>query len=172
MHHTRCDFDIRHLLTQRTKDLARGVEVDLLTNSPLEQTVSRMAATLLLIDDNAVQAATRQTILKRAGYFVIAALNPARALEQFQTGDFPAEIRLVITDHLMPGLNGADFVRALRKTHPTLPVMVISGLEEAEQAYDGLQVTFRMKPLLPDQLLATVHQLVEEKPDSALPPIN
>jgi DNA-binding NtrC family response regulator len=131
-----------------------------------------MAATLLLIDDNAVQAATRQTILKRAGYFVIAALNPARALEQFQTGDFPSEIRLVITDHLMPGLNGADFVRALRKTHPTLPVMVISGLEEAEQAYDGLEVTFRMKPLLPDQLLATVHQLVEEKPDSALPPIN
>jgi DNA-binding NtrC family response regulator len=131
-----------------------------------------MAATLLLIDDNAVQAATRQTILKRAGYFVIAALNPARALEQFQTGDFPSEIRLVITDHLMPGLNGADFVRALRKTHPTLPVMVISGLEEAEQAYDGLEVTFRMKPLLPDQLLATVHQLVEERPDSALPPIN
>jgi len=50
--------------------------------------------------------------------------------------------------------------------------MVISGLEEAEQAYDGLEVTFRMKPLLPDQLLATVHQLVEESPDSALPPIN
>jgi DNA-binding NtrC family response regulator len=146
--------------------------VDLLTDSPLEQTVSGMAATLLLIDDNAVQAATRQTILKRAGYFVIAALNPARALEQFQTGDFPAEIRLVITDHLMPGLNGADFVRALRKTHPTLPVMVISGLEEAEQAYDGLRVTFRMKPLLPDQLLATVNQLVQERPDSAFPPIN
>lgn len=146
--------------------------MNLLTNSPLEQTVSRMAATLLLIDDNVVQAATRQTILKRAGYFVIAALNPARALEQFQTGEFPAEIRLVITDHLMPGLNGADFVRALRRTHPTLPVMVISGLEEAEQEYDGLQVTFRMKPLLPDQLLATVHQLVQESPDLARPPVN
>jgi DNA-binding NtrC family response regulator len=148
------------------------VEVNLLSDSPLEQTVSRMAATLLLIDDNAVQAATRQTILRRAGYFVIAALNPARALEQFQSGDFPAEIRLVITDHLMPGLNGADFVRALRKTHPTLPVMVISGLEEAEQEYDGLQVTFRMKPLLPDQLLATVDQLVQENPDSAPPSVN
>jgi DNA-binding NtrC family response regulator len=131
-----------------------------------------MAATLLLIDDNAVQAATRQTILKRAGYFVIAALNPIRALEQFQSGDFPDEIRLVITDHLMPGLNGADFVRALRKTHPTLPVMVISGLEEAEQEYDDLQVTFRMKPLLPDQLLATVHRLVQDSPESVPPPIH
>src|SRR6202020_3425384 len=91
-------------------------EVDLLTNltnSPLEQTVSRMAATLLLIDDNAIQAATRQTILKRAGYFVIAALNPQRALEQFRTGEYPADVELVITDHIMPGMCGSDFVREL-----------------------------------------------------------
>src|SRR5450755_745424 len=77
----------------------------------------RMTATILLIDDNAVQAATRQTILKRAGYFVIAALNPARALEQIQSGEFPTEIGLVITDHLMPGMSGAEFVKELRKTH-------------------------------------------------------
>ena len=120
-----------------------------------------MTVNLLLIDDNAVQAATRQTILRRAGYFVIAALNPARALEQFQRGEFPAEINLVITDHLMPGMSGSQFVRTLRKTHPRLPVLVISGLEEAEQEYKGLDVTFRMKPLLPDRLLETVGRLVE-----------
>jgi DNA-binding response OmpR family regulator len=119
-----------------------------------------MTATILLIDDNAVQAATRQTILKRAGYFVIAALNPVRALEQFQSGEFPAEIGLVITDHLMPGMCGTDFVRGLRKTHPELPVMVISGLEEAEDEYVGLRVIFRVKPLLPEILLACVHDLL------------
>jgi len=135
--------------------------LDLLVNSPLDQAISRMPATLLLIDDNAVQAATRQTILKRAGYFVIAALNPSRALEQIQGGEFPAEIGLVITDHVMPGMNGADFVRALRKTNSTVPVLVISGLAEAEDEYTGLNVTFRMKPLLPDHLLATVHGLVQ-----------
>jgi CheY-like chemotaxis protein len=129
---------------------------------PLEPLTSRMTANVLLIDDNAVQAATRQTILRRAGYFVIAALNPARALEQFQRGEFPAEINLVITDHLMPGMSGAAFVRALRRTHPKLPVLVISGLEEAEQEYAGLDVTFRMKPLLPDNLLETVGRLVGE----------
>ncbi len=118
-----------------------------------------MTTNLLLIDDDAVQAATRQTILKRAGYFVIAALNPARALEQFQRNEFPAEISLVITDHLMPGMTGATFVRALRKTHPTLPVLVISGLLEAEEQYAGLDVTFRMKPLLPEHLLETVKEL-------------
>jgi DNA-binding NtrC family response regulator len=119
-----------------------------------------MTATILLIDDNAVQAATRQTILKRAGYFVIAALNPVRALEQFQSGEFPAEIGLVITDHLMPGMCGMDFVKGLRKTHPKLPVMVISGLEEAQEEYADLNVTFRVKPLLPEMLLACVHDLL------------
>jgi DNA-binding response OmpR family regulator len=126
----------------------------------LEQTNPRMTANLLLIDDNAVQAATRQTILKRAGYFVIAALKPGRTLEQIQSGDFPCEIDLVITDHLMPGMNGAEFVRALRRTHPRVPVLVISGLEDAEREYVGLDVTFRMKPLLPDQLLETVRYMV------------
>jgi DNA-binding response OmpR family regulator len=127
-----------------------------------------MTATILLIDDNAVQAATRQTILKRAGYFVIAALNPARALEQFQSGDFPEEIGLVITDHLMPEMNGTGFVRALRETHPTLPVLVISGLEEAEDEYVGLHVTFRLKPVLPETLLASVHSLLQtRRSDSA-----
>jgi CheY-like chemotaxis protein len=141
--------------------------MSLATSFALEQFNSRMTANILLIDDNAVQAATRQTILKRAGYFVIAALNPARALDQIQSGDLPEEIGLVITDHLMPGMSGADFVRALRQTHPRLPVLVISGLEEAEDEYTGLDVTFRMKPLLPDNLLETVKQLVAEGGDDS-----
>jgi len=115
---------------------------------------------ILLIDDNAVQAATRQTILRRAGYFVIPALNPVRALEQFQSHDFPAEIHLVITDHLMPGMNGSEFVRELRKTHQDLPVLVISGLEEAEILYADLNVLFHLKPLMPDHLLASVERLI------------
>ena len=130
--------------------------------SPLEPLVARMTANLLLIDDNAVQAATRQTTLRRAGYFVIAALNPGRALEQLRDQEFPAPIQLVITDHLMPGMSGAEFVRRLRRTHPTMPVLVISGLAEAEQEYSGLNVTFRMKPLLPEHLLETVRGLVNE----------
>jgi CheY-like chemotaxis protein len=145
--------------------------MNLAVTIPLEPSTPRMIANLLLIDDNAVQAATRQTILRRAGYFVIAALNPGRALEQFQRGEFPAEIDLVITDHLMPGMSGAEFVRALRKTYPRLPVLVISGLEEAEQEYEGLDVTFRMKPLLPERLLETVRHLVSEG-DSCLPAVS
>lgn len=116
--------------------------------------------TILLIDDNAIQAATRQTILKRVGYFVIAVLSPQRALDQIRAAEFVQNIDLVITDHLMPGMNGATFVRALRETHPDLPVLVISGLDEAEAEYAGLDVVFRLKPLLPDSLLASVHSML------------
>ena len=126
-----------------------------------------MTATILLIDDNAVQAATRQTILRRAGYFVIAALNPARALEQLRNGEFPGEIGLVITDHLMPQMRGTDFVKGLRETHPSLPVMVISGLEEAEEQYAGLNVTFRLKPVQPENLLVIVQGLLQPMQASA-----
>ena len=126
------------------------------------------SSAILLIDDNAVQAATRQTILRRAGYFVIAVLSPQRALEQLQNHEFPAEIKMVITDHLMPGMMGAEFVRELRKTEPDMPVLVISGLEEAEDEYTDLNVSFRMKPLLPDHLLASVYRMMTQKQPQTL----
>jgi CheY-like chemotaxis protein len=120
-----------------------------------------MPATILLIDDNAVQAATRQTILKRAGYFVIAVLSPQRALEQFRNNEFPAHIDLIITDHIMPGMTGSQFITALREFQPHIPVLVISGMVEAEEEYGNLDVEFRLKPLLPDNLLASVHNLID-----------
>ena len=123
-----------------------------------------MTPAVLLIDDNAVQAATRQTILQRAGYFVIAVLNPRRALDQLTNGEFPEQIGLIITDHLMPEMNGAEFVRELRSANQELPVLVISGMEEAESEYAGMNVAFRVKPLRPDNLLASVHTLLQPSP--------
>jgi CheY-like chemotaxis protein len=125
------------------------------------------AFAVLLIDDNAIQAATRQTILRRAGYFVIAALNPIRALEQLQDDAFPTQISAVITDHTMPGMSGAQFVRELRKIQPHLPVMVISGLEEAEQEYAGMDVRFLLKPLSPNLLLSNLRYLIEQEQEGA-----
>jgi CheY-like chemotaxis protein len=125
------------------------------------------SSAVLLIDDNAIQAATRQAILKRAGYFVIAVLSPTRALEQFHGNAFPAAIFAVITDHIMPGMTGSEFVRELRKTHTTLPVMVISGLEEAEQEYGGLHVRFLLKPLQPELLLTNLRDLLAEQEQGA-----
>jgi CheY-like chemotaxis protein len=127
----------------------------------------RMSATILLIDDNAVQAATRQAILRRAGYFVIAVLSPQRALEQLRNNDFPEPIDLILTDHLMPGMTGSEFVSRLREFQPSLPVLVISGMVEAEDEYRDLGVEFRLKPLLPDNLLASVHRLMSTRTPQA-----
>ena len=128
---------------------------------------SNRACTILLLDDNAIQAATRQTILRRAGYYVIAALNPARALEQLRENDFPSDVGGVITDHLMPGMSGSEFVRALRKFRPELPVIVISGLEDAEPEYTGLDVRFLLKPLPPDILLANLQTMLSPVQEGA-----
>jgi CheY-like chemotaxis protein len=132
-----------------------------------QQLTLDIASAVLLIDDNAIQAATRQTILRRAGYFVIVALSPIRALEQFQRDEFPADISVVITDHTMPGMNGSQFVRELRKTRPNLPVMVISGLEEAEYEYTGMNVQFLLKPLPPDVLLSNLRDIVSQVHEGA-----
>jgi CheY-like chemotaxis protein len=128
-----------------------------------QNAIPQDATAVLLIDDNAIQAATRQAILKRAGYFVIAALNTARVLEQFRRNEFPVPIGAVITDHVMPGMNGAEFVRELRKTRPALPVMVISGMEDAEYEYAGMNVRFLVKPLLPDLLLSNLSELLMQE---------
>jgi DNA-binding response OmpR family regulator len=132
-----------------------------------EDVNEQKAPAILLLDDNAIQAATRQTILRRSGYFAIAALNPRRALEQFQNDEFPAQITAVITDHIMPGMSGSGFVRELRKTHPHLPVMVISGLEEAQVEYAGMNVEFLVKPLPPDILLARLRVLLADEHEGA-----
>jgi CheY-like chemotaxis protein len=133
----------------------------------MNQPIASTASTILLVDDNAIQAATRQTILKRAGYSVQAVLNPMRALELFDRHEFATEIGTVITDHIMPGMNGAEFVRELRKIRPSMPVIVISGLEEAEAEYDGLDVRFLLKPLPPDQLLSNLRDLLRVEQQGA-----
>ncbi|HZY62760.1 MAG TPA: response regulator [Edaphobacter sp.] len=119
-----------------------------------------MSGTILLIDDNAIQAATRQAILRRAGHSVVTASDPAQVLQQVQNDAFSDNLALIITDHIMPAMNGSEFVRRLRERHLELPVMVISGLDDAEAEYEGLNVLFRLKPLHPDNLLASVEKLL------------
>ena len=117
--------------------------------------------TILLVDDNAIQATVRQAILKRNGYAVITVLNPARALEQLRSGDLLSEIQLIITDHIMPGMSGSTFVRQVRELEPQVPVLVISGLEEAEDEYAGMNVRFLLKPVPPEVLLTNLRDLLE-----------
>jgi CheY-like chemotaxis protein len=121
-----------------------------------------MTAEILLVDDNPIQAATRQAILTLSGRHVAVADGAHRALELLEDPDLYRSVGLIITDHCMPDLNGPQFVDLLRRRMPTIPVLVLSGLPDAEIEYEGLAVIFRVKPTPPDQLLALVDSLLDE----------
>lgn len=112
---------------------------------------------VLLIDDNAAQLRVREMVLSGAGLQVSVATTAESALALLRS-EPGREIRVIVTDHIMPGATGADFVRELRKVRPDIPVIVISGASEAVEEYEGLDVTFRMKPCAPEELIALVKQ--------------
>ena len=113
---------------------------------------------ILVVDDNPVQALTRKAILNRAGLEVQTAYSADAAFAALD-GDAVREINLVITDHIMPGESGCHFVECLWRRRAGLAVMVLSGLAEAEAEYEGLNITFRAKPILPSELVMLATQL-------------
>jgi len=122
-----------------------------------------MTADILLVDDNAVQALTRRSILLRTGRQVAVAADAEKALEMLKDAALLKSVGLVITDHSMPGMNGPEFVARLREALPAVPVVVLSGYPDVEGEYDGLNVLFRMKPLAPDQLMALAQELLKPR---------
>lgn len=113
-------------------------------------------ATILLIDDNPVQLRAREAVLRSSGYEVHTATTVESALALLR-GQFEAsQIHTIITDHIMPEASGVEFVRALRRLHPVVPVIVITGAAEAESDYQGLNIIFRQKPCPPEELLSLV----------------
>ncbi len=107
---------------------------------------------ILLIDDDPDQVHVRELLLLRAGFTVASASSAESALTLLRDS---AQDRFgaILTDHLLPGASGAEFVRMLRKVNSVVPVIVITGLAEAEEEYAGLSVTFREKPCAPEELI-------------------
>lgn len=120
-----------------------------------------MIADILLVDDNAVQATTRRSILLRTGKRVALAGGATQALDLLEDGSLSDSIGLVITDHCMPGMNGPEFVSKLREQLPSVPVVVLSGYPDVEDEYEGLDILFRLKPVAPDQLIALSKSLLD-----------
>jgi DNA-binding NtrC family response regulator len=118
---------------------------------------------VLLVDDDLTQVQIRQAVLRKAGFEVESVNTAEAALERVKAGTTAGELGLVITDHLMPRSSGADLVREIRMINPAVPVMVVTGLSEAEPEYEGLDVTFRQKPLPPDELIELVDKALKAK---------
>jgi DNA-binding NtrC family response regulator len=121
-----------------------------------------MNSTLLLVDDDAIQAVTRKAILERTGCQVILASDGEAALEILSNSEFTSThaLRLIVTDHLMPGMNGPQLVQEVRSRGFNIPILVLSGLPDAETEYEEMDVEFRLKPFAPDSLIALVRELL------------
>jgi DNA-binding NtrC family response regulator len=119
-----------------------------------------MSLRILLVDDNHIQSATRRAILEGAGQEVCIAQQGRQALELLSEPGTGSPLGLVITDHVMPVMAGPEFVTEFRRRGYTLPVIVLSGLPDAEAAYQGLNVVFRLKPFDPENLIRLVQDLL------------
>ena len=108
----------------------------------------------LLLDDNIAQLTVRELVLRQAEIESHVATNAQSALALLRSDVGKAKIGIVITDHLMPGMDGVEFVRQLRTFNQEVPVIVISGLPDADVEYTGLDVIFRVKPCDPEDLIS------------------
>ncbi len=79
--------------------------------------------TVLLIEDDELLKSGLQEVLETEGFRVVGAADGLEAL----TWISEIKVDLVITDLMMPGMNGAELIHRLTKTHPQLPVIVASG---------------------------------------------
>lgn len=115
---------------------------------------------VLLVDDNPLQLKVREAVLRNAGFRVAIATTAESALALLRT--FSDRIGVMVTDHVMPEHSGSDLVRAVRTKNDWLPIIVLSGLPEAEVEYRGLDVVFRAKPFPPAELIELVRASLEE----------
>lgn len=122
---------------------------------------------VLLLDDDPTQLSVRQLLLRRGGIESQTTTSALQALALLASQPGHDAIGAVITDHVMPGIDGAEFVRRLRVVDAHIPVIVISGLVEAEDAYHGLKVFFLMKPCEPEDLIALAKSALSEPPSRA-----
>jgi DNA-binding response OmpR family regulator len=116
--------------------------------------------TVLLIDDDPVQLRIREQVLRAAGLEVHIATTGESALALLRT-PLGRAVAAVISDHIMPGLSGPELVRQLRQSAPHVHIVIVSGLAEAEDEYQGLDITFREKPCPPAELIRLVRLLTK-----------
>jgi CheY-like chemotaxis protein len=80
-------------------------------------------ARILVVDDNDLILQTVRTMLERAGHQVAVAVNGRDGLRQLRSASFD----LVITDILMPELEGMEMMRALRQSSSAIPIIAMTG---------------------------------------------
>jgi CheY-like chemotaxis protein len=116
-------------------------------------------ATILLVDDDALIAASTVALLEDLGHHVVEAHSGKEALAILREGLNPD---LVITDHAMPGMTGTDLAVRLRVHDPRLPILLATGYAEL-QGELPIELPRLAKPYTQEQLSLEIARLLPER---------
>jgi CheY-like chemotaxis protein len=122
-----------------------------------------MSHRILLADDNEELRRSITHVLEEAGYLVLGVASGNEALQLLNSS---TDFDLLITDLVMPDMAGLELITVLKKSHPTLSIVAISGAFDGQflQAAKGLGVQETLeKPFSQAELLQTVESALSRK---------
>ncbi len=135
----------------------------------LETAVSSPEQTrVLIVDDERSVCRSIERVLNRQGYRTNTALSASKALEVLQANN---DFNLVITDLMMPQVNGMELLKIARSSWPNIPVLVITGYASIASAVEATQLgaaNYLAKPFTPEELQSAVAQALAPKPTDRL----
>ena len=118
---------------------------------------------VLLAEDDRSLRRYLEVVLRRAGYDVIVAADGLEAMRVALT----TKVDVVVTDAIMPNLNGHELSRFLRSTSHLshIPIVLLSALEQKESLPEDRQAdAYLAKPISPEDLIACLEGLLLVKP--------
>ncbi|MCW3798698.1 response regulator [Sphingomonas sp. BN140010] len=128
--------------------------------APQEETWG--SGTVLLVEDEAMVRTVAERALTRQGYTVVTANNGEEALEIIERGD---PIDLLISDVVMPAMDGPTMVRHARTLRPDVPVLFMSGYaeEQLRNSIDIDHVAFLPKPFSVQELAEAARKVLAQE---------
>ena len=127
------------------------------------QPVKRGDETILLVEDEPAILGLAKTMLEKMGYRVVVAGTPGKAIRLAQ--EHTGEINLLLTDVIMPEMNGRDLAKNILSIYPDLKRLFMSGYTANVIAHHGVLdegVNFIQKPFSRDQLSAKVREVLDQ----------
>jgi len=124
----------------------------------------RGSETIMLVEDEDQVRTLVQGILKRHGYRVIEARHPAEAL--LLSTQYDQVIELLVTDVVMPEMNGRQLAERLRSSRPEMEVLYVSGYTDNAIDPGGVLepgIAFLQKPITPIALTRMVRQVLDSR---------
>ena len=118
--------------------------------------------TILLVEDDELVRTLTSQVLELEGYSILTASSGSEAIERFYKS--PKPIELLVTDVVMPDMNGLDLARELQQRAPDLRVLYVSGYlndHVLPQMKLGKQSLFLTKPFLPQEFVGKVREILD-----------